>query len=254
MIEYALECLKKGWSVFPVIPNTKLPATSHGFKDSSTDISTIKAWWAKMPEANIGICTGIKSKILVVDVDVKKQARGKETIKFIRGLVPNTLTVITPSGGYHLYYSIDSEIKSRNAFMSGVDIKADGGYVVGPGSQINGKIYRYKDNFAKIAKISEALSWAIFNRMNKTYNPVNNSYCTHHAGDINISVSEGNWNDPILRVVARMVCRGYSDGEIIAKTESYTLPGWTIDQTHIEVQRMIDGARRKGFGKSNDRT
>ncbi|HAZ09085.1 MAG TPA: hypothetical protein DCZ01_11335 [Elusimicrobia bacterium] len=61
------------------------------------------------------------------------------------------------------------------------------------------------------------------------------------------SIGLGNWHGPMLRAVAKLVAQGCSDAEILAKTASYTLPGWTAEQTYAEVSGMIAGARRKGF-------
>ena len=131
-----------GWSIFPLRPNSKLPLTAHGFKDATRDPSRILAWKRQHPEANWGIATGLVSGLLVVDVDVKNGGIGMESLKTIRGMVPrDTYCVSTPSGGFHFYYRLTVPVKSRNGFMSGVDIKADGGYVVGAGSKIDGKEY-----------------------------------------------------------------------------------------------------------------
>jgi len=47
------------------------------------------------------------------------------------------------------------------------------------------------------------------------------------------------------------VQRGLSDAEIHAITDAFTLPGYTQQDTRIEVQKMIDGARAKGFEATN---
>lgn len=97
---------------------------------------------------NIGILTGKPSGIVVVDVDVSKGG-----LNFWNELVkqhgePETLTVETPSGGYHYYFKYDDRTsKLRNATAaikgSGIDLKSDGGQVVFIGSiGPNGKVYR----------------------------------------------------------------------------------------------------------------
>jgi len=62
-------------------------------------------------------------------------------------------------------------------------------------------------------------------------------------------VGPGNWHAPMLRAVARFVAAGWSDEDILAKAEPYTLSGWTTEQTRGEVSAMIAGARRKGFAR-----
>ena len=53
--------------MFPLKPRDKVPATTHGVKDATTDEATIREWWAKTPNANIGFATG--DGIVVVDID-----------------------------------------------------------------------------------------------------------------------------------------------------------------------------------------
>ncbi|MDT1061179.1 AAA family ATPase [Paracoccus sp. CPCC 101403] len=51
------------------------------------------------------------------------------------------------------------------------------------------------------------------------------------------------WNIEVFRLVGSYVRAGLQDGEILALTERLTLPGFTVDQTHREVQGMIDRTR-----------
>ena len=67
--EAALTYASWGWHVIPVVPNGKIPATQHGVKDATTDPEQIAIWWAQNPEFNIGIAAGVKSGIVVFDVD-----------------------------------------------------------------------------------------------------------------------------------------------------------------------------------------
>src|SRR5258708_35216775 len=92
MMEYALKYAADGFSVFPVyepvemgvcscmhgaadvLPNGdkhskgKHPRTPNGCSDATTDVATIKEWWTKWPKASIGIATGKKSGLAVVDL------------------------------------------------------------------------------------------------------------------------------------------------------------------------------------------
>jgi len=155
-LDTALAYAAEGWQVFPLKANGKEPLTQNGFKDATTDEATIRAWWAKYPDANIGVRTGIDSGILVVDIDVKNGAKGEESIKLFGGLPP-TLAVNTPSGGWHHYYIVTEPMRCRIGILPGVDIKADGGYVVGPGSTIGGKDYTWVDPEAHLVAVPECI-------------------------------------------------------------------------------------------------
>ena len=62
--------------------------------------------------------------------------------------------------------------------------------------------------------------------------------------------SGDNWHNNILALVASLVAKGNTDKEIHVLAAEHTLPGYTIEQTAVEVQKMIDGARSKGFDQN----
>lgn len=134
-----------GWSVFPCASGGKEPhrcisseqGEAAGFKKATTNKDQIKTWWTKYPSANIGIATGIVSGGLLV-IDIDDQHDGYDSIVELKrkGFVfPETLTSNTPSGGMHLYYLVDEEIRSQTGVFAGIDIRCDGGYVVAPPSK-----------------------------------------------------------------------------------------------------------------------
>lgn len=152
MLEHALEYVGKGWAVFPLLPGAKIPFKgSKSFKSATKDHDTARSWWARFPEANIGIATGRSSGLFVVDVDVKKGAKGRESIGRLKGLPP-TLTAATPSGGWHLYFHApDDGGRSCTGLLPGIDTRGEGGYVVAPGSVVDGKLYEWQDPDAEIS-------------------------------------------------------------------------------------------------------
>ena len=60
------------------------------------------------------------------------------------------------------------------------------------------------------------------------------------------------WHNNELKLVASFVSKGLSDDEIYLLTEPLKLEGYTIEETRAEIQEMIDGARKKGFGPPNN--
>ncbi|HPD16232.1 MAG TPA: bifunctional DNA primase/polymerase [Planctomycetota bacterium] len=140
ILEAALEYAARGWLVFPLKPSGKTPLTPHGFKDATTDPEQIRAWWTQHPDANVGIRTGAVSGLVVLDIDCHGEADGEASLAKLQedfGRLPPTLEVKTPSGGRHLYFvHRDGEVKSRNGLRPGLDLKADGGYVVAPPSAL----------------------------------------------------------------------------------------------------------------------
>ena len=56
------------------------------------------------------------------------------------------------------------------------------------------------------------------------------------------------WHDNMLRMVGSWIAKGNNDEEIHVLAAKHTLPEYTAEQTQQEIQKMIDGARNKGFG------
>lgn len=117
----------------------------NGLKHATTDESTIRAWWKEHGIANVGIATGKSSSIIVVDIDPKNGGTDSWLELCATHGTPETLCVQTGSGGYHYYFAHpgDAEYKSSsNAVAPGIDVRADGGYVVAPPSRhISGNRY-----------------------------------------------------------------------------------------------------------------
>lgn len=115
--------------MFPCKPRGKAPLTPRGHNDASTDGDQIRRWWGRWPDANIGIATG--AGLAVVDVDDED---GLDDLTHAHGGLPTTLEAVTGGGGRHLFFRCDGELRCRNGFGRGVDLKADGGYVIAPPS------------------------------------------------------------------------------------------------------------------------
>jgi predicted P-loop ATPase len=163
MLEAALAYAKVGWFVFPLHSvrdkqcscgrlgcgnQGKHPRTLHGFKDATTDREKITAWWSEWPDANIGVACG-DSRLVVVDVDPRNNGQeGFEELEKQFGHLPTTKQSLTGGGGWHLVYHVPLGVnppKSWNpAFpVMGVEIKADGGYIVAPPSTHVMGVYRW---------------------------------------------------------------------------------------------------------------
>lgn len=116
-----------GWRVFPVDAVYKRPRTKHGHLDATTDANQIFAWRYRFNSGG-AIATPTGDGLLVVDIDPRNGGK-------VPTWAPATRTVRTRSGGLHLHYKIDEDIKSRaGLFGPGVDAKCAGGYVILPPS------------------------------------------------------------------------------------------------------------------------
>src|SRR5436309_9906569 len=72
----AIRYANLGIPVFPCVPGGKQPLTPNGFHDASSSTQVVHAWWQRHPEANIGLPTGVRTGVVVVDVDVHPGGSG----------------------------------------------------------------------------------------------------------------------------------------------------------------------------------
>ncbi len=152
LLRAALDYAKRGWLVIPLHTPTaqgcscgrvdcaspaKHPRTRNGSKDGSRDPDTIREWWRRWPDANVGIATGPEGGILVLDVD---GAQGEQSLVDLaqRGhILPDTYAVRTGRGGQHLYFAWPEGVDVRNSarkIAPGLDIRGVGGLVAAPPS------------------------------------------------------------------------------------------------------------------------
>ncbi|MBB2955972.1 bifunctional DNA primase/polymerase [Pseudoclavibacter helvolus] len=146
----ARELARLGVPVFPCAPGGKRPIPERGFREATTDISQVEAWWGQRPRANLAIPTGAASGVVVVDVDVHK-VDGYAALERAAhsGLLPEPLAVVTtPTGGKHLHFPADTEHEQRSwqVGRAGIDFRGDGGYIIVPPSQrmIDGRRMQYR--------------------------------------------------------------------------------------------------------------
>lgn len=114
----------------------KHPRTMNGLKDATTDDEQIQRWWQGWPGANVGVACG-PSGIVVIDIDPRHD--GDESLRdLIAGQDwPDTPTVLTGGGGVHYYFKVPPGVTIRNSsglLGPGIDVRAEGGYVVAPPS------------------------------------------------------------------------------------------------------------------------
>lgn len=121
-----------GWPVLPLHPRQKTPLGSlvyRGSLDASTDPDTIRGWWRKYPDANIGLRTGVAFEVLDID--------GPEAVATLLTHSPGYQhpgPVSATGKGWHLLFAVSG---AKNAAkLSGVplDYRGLNGYIVAPPS------------------------------------------------------------------------------------------------------------------------
>lgn len=167
VLEAALKYTARGWTVVPVCPKNgcspKCSENLHGkhplingfTKLTRIKPDTIKKWFTDRPDSGVGIVTGKYSGLVVVDID---GADGEESLrKLIEQYGPLPLTLVATTGreggGRHIYFRHPGEnVASTRGIAPGIDIRADGSFVVAPPSMHrSGAQYRWVDETVKLA-------------------------------------------------------------------------------------------------------
>ncbi|MFI0736825.1 bifunctional DNA primase/polymerase [Streptomyces sp. NPDC021100] len=168
-----------GLAVFP-LSRSKLPAlpsahpepaatctgecgqAGHGVHDATADPARVRALFAAAPwAAGYGIACG-PAGLLGLDLDRKNGVDGVDGLRALAARhgfqVPRTVTVATPSGGWHLWLTASADVTIPNTaglLAPGIDTRGTGGYLVGPGSLGPKGRYRFAVTFSQSA-IAEA--------------------------------------------------------------------------------------------------
>lgn len=131
----ALAYAARGTPVFPCQPRGKEPATKRGLLAATTATAAIDSWWGSAPEMNIGILTGSASGFWALDIDNEDGEESLRKLEALHGPLPATIEVIT-GRGRHLYFRLgeDALRNSAGRIGIGIDVRADGGYVLAPPS------------------------------------------------------------------------------------------------------------------------
>jgi len=148
ILEAALYYAQRGWRVVPlserdrdkkIVPRPgKVPIIAEWPVNASTDFDTIHDWFREYPFANVGIATGEKSGIFVLDVDGEQGEASLIDLETTFGKLPQTYEVET-SRGRHLYFAQPLGVRTKSSASETeiglkLDVRGDGGQVVAPPS------------------------------------------------------------------------------------------------------------------------
>lgn len=267
-MDHALAVAGLGLPVFPLAPLSKTPLLRDvNWQDiATTDENTILEWFRKNPSANYGIACGPKADLLVIDTDSKEGESWYRSHGF-----PDDAIVQTPSGGRHFYYRTENADIQTNAkkIFPGVDVRASGGYVVGPGSMLGTGTYR--GSLANIPDAPAELIAILPERQTYTYvipegekvevaseteRRQLNSAIRDLEGIPRVWAPGAGWHDTVFRVacwLSRMVNHpAYALTEdaalTILLTHAPTYPQW--DESNIIIE--WEDAKKRTVGQGAD--
>lgn len=189
-LDIALSYAAQGWPVFPcrpaddfdpetgeVLPE-KAPLISNGFRGATTNERVIRELWKRHPDAVIGVPTGERTNVWVLDLDVKANANGHEWLEAAEAAnepLPYSARVQTANGGTHIFFRYVEGVRNRGKLGAGVDVRGEGGFVVAGGSVMaDGRAYNWLDDTGQ-ETVVDAPQWLL----DLVLPPVN----TYRAGD-----------------------------------------------------------------------
>jgi hypothetical protein len=275
-LAHALSAAERGLAVIP-LSRTKLPALrsphrdepaprtgrstpchgecgrfGHGVHDASTDPARIRSLFAAAPGATgYGIACGLPPHHLIgVDLDTKTGTDSSAALRelALRHLftIPATVTVLTPSGGRHLWLSGPPDVvvpNSASRLAPGIDIRGAGGYLVGPGSRTDHGTYTTAPGTARLspAACPPALLRLLLPPP-RAHHPTPPSTGGHGQGLVQfvLAAHEGQRNTRLFWAA----CRAYEDGIGPALVDPLTDAARTTGLSEREARATIASAAR----------
>ena len=174
IIELAKRFAKAGFYVFPIYQTDQGPKKPYGWArnevsdeidkskvfPATTDVNEIDTWVDKVRKAyRSEICNyGVLGKgVIIIDIDIKNGHEGPESYEKLKAqfnIPAANLVVKSRSGGIHLYFAKSEKYKSSliktvsgltiaKTKYDGIDIRGDGGMVIGPNSVGNWSLGEY---------------------------------------------------------------------------------------------------------------
>ncbi|MFC8273168.1 bifunctional DNA primase/polymerase [Streptomyces sp. NPDC057271] len=269
-LAHALSAAERGLPVIPLSPS-KLPALrsphrhephpvvchgecgrpGHGVHDATSDPATVRALFAAAPWATgYGIACGRPPHHLIgVDLDVLHGDAATTATTELRHLalqhlftLPPTVTVLTPSGGRHLWLTGPPDVvvpNSASRLAPGIDIRGAGGYLVGPGSVTAKGAYRLAPGSEQLdpAPCPRALLDLIAPPTPPSRPPHNSTSPRHGRGLVHFvrTAQEGQRNTRLFWAACRAYENGLGDSLADALTKAAVHTGLTEHEARTTI-------------------
>jgi len=158
----ALEYAERGWHVFPAkieggAKKGCVAGKANGGErwGATTCPDRIRDYWMSFPYAMLGVATGPKSGVFVVEADTPDghDVDGIANLAALiekHGPLPATIEALSPSNSWHLWFKWPEGLDIRNSASvigEGIDVRGEGGMVLTAPSIRKGfeKAYRWKN-------------------------------------------------------------------------------------------------------------
>ncbi len=186
--------LERGYSVFPCKPHGKEPLVSwQPYQTKQPSPGLVQEWIERYPNCNVAIVTGSVSRLVVIDSDGAEGGISAARL----GMVGHRTISVNTGNGWHYYFRYPSElplgpIRNRVRFLPGLDIRADGGYVIAPPSiHPNGRRYGWYDFTRTRQGIPQELPEHIYQILMGNFIPPKDSERERGSGEREATVANG---------------------------------------------------------------
>jgi hypothetical protein len=122
--------LELGLPAFPCRPD-KAPACPRGFRAAVSDPRALRELWRCYPGPLVGVPTGPQSDLDTLDIDAPRHTEAAAWWQEIGRQLPPTRIHRTRSGGLHVLFRHEPGLRCwAGRPLSGIDGRADGGYII----------------------------------------------------------------------------------------------------------------------------
>jgi KaiC/GvpD/RAD55 family RecA-like ATPase len=232
--------------MFPIAPRNKQPLTGRGYLEATTDPDRLHAWWARWPDANLGLAPGM-SGLVVIDVDGPEGAQHAQRLGL---LAEPTLEAATGrvDGGRHLVFQRPPFAVSNTGLAPHLDVRGDMGYVlVAPSIHPSGAVYRWLNP----GTIPICLPPGATDALRAVQGTGRPGIGAPRAADIPTLevIAEGGRNEQLTRYVGRLLAKGHTAVEAyetaLALNEARCRPPLPSAEVWAIVQSLAGRELRK---------
>lgn len=244
-LQAALAYAELGLAVVPIQKGTKQPPMKAWQEEATQDPDVIRSWWSSWPESGVGVVTGKKSGgLAVIDLDEHPED-GRHGVALLEnwqqenGQLPETWTAITGSGGRHLFFRIQEDLKrQQHLFDKQVDFQADGALIILPPTvhPKTGKPYKW-------AKAPDQLPLAAYEGRPAEF--IDEGYLAMRGSQTGSSfegqkeVTAGGRTDYLFRMLSSLQAKGLTDtairAAVAAENEAVCVPPLSDQELEREV-------------------
>ena len=252
---YLVEC--HGIEMFPLAERSKVPCIEGGRDSHTGDLAILDRFADRRPLCNYGVATGCDAGGLVVidlDVDDGKGEDGVATLhewESEHGQLPECPIVTTPRGGMHLWYRVGSTVHNSTNPELGVDVRGEGGYVVGPGSVLDNGTYEWDVDIDDVpipeadARVMEFIAYV--------QNGTTAGETKRERFKLPEVIRHGQRDETIFKLACSLQSLGYDDEQILnlcmATNDARCKPPLPDDVVAVKVRQAT--RYEKGENKAN---